>query len=41
MERRIAIILAGLLYLWAAVSIVDAKLFEGQILSGGLLVRVR
>ncbi len=41
MERRIAIILAGLLYLWAAVSIVDAKLFEGQILSGGLLVRIR
>ncbi len=41
MERRIAIILAGLLYLWAAVSIVDAKLFEGQILPGGLLVRVR
>ncbi len=41
MERRIAIVLAALLYLWAAVSIVDAKLFEGQILSGGLLVRIR
>jgi hypothetical protein len=30
MERRIALILAGLLYLSAALFVVDVKLFDGK-----------
>ncbi len=39
MERRITIALAAMLFLWAAVSIVDTKLFGADI--SGVFVKAR